>query len=147
CQHRDLKLENILIETGGGNSTTPAIKLVDFGLSAIYQENGTRLHPRLFAQNYVAPEVIKGQYRPAPADMWSLGVVTYVLMSRTLPFDADDTDDIKRNILSARFGFKGKTWAQSSESSKHFVRSLLLKNSSLRLTAAGAQKHEWLSEA
>lgn len=54
-------------------------------------------------QNYVAPEVIKGQYRPAPADMWSLGVVSYVLMSRTLPFDADSTEGIQRNILCKRF--------------------------------------------
>ncbi len=52
-----------------------------------------------FCQNYVAPEVIKGQYRPAPADMWSLGVVTYVLMSRKMPFDADSTERIQRNIL------------------------------------------------
>lgn len=59
-------------------------------------------------KNYVAPEVIKGEYRPAPADMWSLGVVAYVLMSGKLPFDGDSTELIKRNILgeheAARLG-------------------------------------------
>ncbi|CBN77927.1 n/a [Ectocarpus siliculosus] len=106
------------------------------------------LDPRsLCFQNYVAPEVIKGQYHPAPADMWSLGVVTYVLMSRMLPFDADTTEGIQRNILSGRFVFKGGAWAGASEASKHFVRSLLLKSADLRLTAAGAQKHDWLREA
>ncbi|CAM9736038.1 unnamed protein product [Ectocarpus sp. 8 AP-2014] len=79
--------------------------------------------------------------------MWSLGVVTYVLMSRMLPFDADTTEGIQRNILSGRFVFKGSAWAVASKASKHFVRSLLLKSADLRLTAAGAQKHDWLREA
>eukprot|EP00752_Nemacystus_decipiens_P006678 g6005.t1 len=143
--HRDLKLENILIESGGG-SGTPMVKLVDFGLSAIYHENGVSTDV-LGSWNYVAPEVIKGQYRPAPADMWSLGVVSYVLMSRTLPFNADSTEGIQRNILSAKYVFRGKAWAGASESARHFVRSLLLKSPDLRLTAEGAQKHDWLRGA
>lgn len=53
-------------------------------------------------QNYVAPEVIMGHYHPAPADMWSLGVVSYSLMSYTFPFDADSTEGIQRNILCKR---------------------------------------------
>ncbi|CAN0151245.1 unnamed protein product, partial [Ectocarpus sp. 12 AP-2014] len=79
--------------------------------------------------------------------MWSLGVVTYFLMSRMLPFNADTTEGIQCNILSGRFAFKGSAWARASEASKHFVRSLLLKSADLRPTAAGAQKHDWLREA
>ncbi|CAB1110176.1 unnamed protein product [Ectocarpus sp. CCAP 1310/34] len=137
--HRDLKLENVLIETGDKEGSPPAIKLIDFGLSAIYRENGVSTDI-LGSWNYVAPEVIKGQYHPAPADMWSLGVVTHFLMSRMLPFNADTSEGIQRNILWS-------AWARASEASKHFVRSLLLKSADLRLTAAGAQKHDWLREA
>ena len=54
--------------------------------------------PSTHQQNYVAPEVIKGRYRPAPADMWSLGVVAYVLISGVLPFNADTLDLIKHRI-------------------------------------------------
>ncbi|CAN0031766.1 unnamed protein product [Pylaiella littoralis] len=145
--HRDLKLENILIEAGDAEGNgTPTVKLVDFGLSAIYQENGVSTDV-LGSWNYVAPEVINGQYRPAPADMWSLGVVTYVLMSGALPFDTNSTEGIKRNIMSAKVHFKEKAWVRASEASRHFVRSLLLKSPHLRLTTAGAQKHEWLRGA
>lgn len=55
--------------------------------------------PRFLEQNYVAPEVMKGKYHPASADMWSLGVVVYFLMSSTLPFNAGTTDMIKQKVL------------------------------------------------
>ena len=54
---------------------------------------------RLLVQHYVAPEVLNGRYRPAPADMWSLGVVTYMLMSGSPPFQAESVEGIKRRIM------------------------------------------------
>ncbi|CAM9877704.1 unnamed protein product [Discosporangium mesarthrocarpum] len=141
--HRDLKLENILLEHPGKNAS---VKLVDFGLSAMFEE-GRMENDVLGSWYYVAPEVLKGKYLPAKADMWALGVVSYILLCGTPPFYAPSTTDIKELILQGRFSMQGGCWRGVGEGAKHFVRALLQRNPRLRMDARKAQSHRWLRGA
>ena len=99
--HRDIKPENIMI---GADSE---IKLIDFGLSA-------QIHSKLMKETvgtpyYVAPEVLKGKY-DEKCDIWSLGVILYVLLSGYLPFQGEDQDKVFKKILKNQWTFKHKEW-------------------------------------
>ena len=90
--HRDLKPENILMED---DSDKAGLKIVDFGLSKIIGPNETSLDP-FGTLSYVAPEVLLQKPYGKEVDYWSLGVITYLLLSRVLPFDDEDDKEIAR---------------------------------------------------
>ena len=93
--HRDLKPENILMVD---NSDTSDLKIVDFGLSKIIGPNETSLDP-FGTLSYVAPEVLLQKPYGKEVDYWSLGVITYLLLSRVLPFDDEDDKEIARQTI------------------------------------------------
>lgn len=90
--HRDLKPENILMVDNSENSD---LKIVDFGLSKIIGPNETSLDP-FGTLSYVAPEVLLQKPYGKEVDLWSLGVIIYLLLSRVLPFDDEDDREIAR---------------------------------------------------
>lgn len=89
--HRDLKPENIMI-----NPKTKHIKLVDFGLSS-YFEDFMNLHTRVGTPYYVAPEVLNGDYNKQ-VDIWSIGIIAYILLTGCPPFQSENIDKIYDQI-------------------------------------------------
>ena len=94
---------------------------------------------------YTAPEVINRSYTNK-CDIWSLGVITYILLSGTAPFYGRDNVEIMRMIRAGIFRFEGQAWSGISENCKDFIRSLLRVNGEERPSAAEALKHAWLNE-
>lgn len=93
--HRDLKPENILMASDADEAQC---KLVDFGLSKIIGPNETSLDP-FGTLSYVAPEVLLQKPYGKEVDIWSLGIITYLMLSRVLPFDDEDDKEIARQTI------------------------------------------------
>lgn len=106
--HRDLKPENIIY-----NKETQKIKLIDFGLSSYFSEE-CKLNSKVGTPYYVAPEVLKGEYSKE-CDMWSVGVITYILMTGFPPFGGKTNNDIYRNILRCNVTFYAEEWELSPQ--------------------------------
>jgi calcium-dependent protein kinase len=104
--HRDLKPENFLFSD---KSTDPEIKLIDFGLSKRFGNNhehdhGEKMHTIVGTPYYVAPEVLKGNYDFA-CDVWSLGVILYIMLCGYPPFEGDNNKEIFKNVLKQNLEF------------------------------------------
>jgi len=139
--HRDLKLENWLYEDP---SEDAKLKLCDFGFGQVV-EPSVQLTATLGSLYYVAPEVLAGTYG-LMCDMWSIGVIVYMLLSGTPPFDGKTDEEIISNVRKGKFHTSGRRWQRISEPAKHFVHSLLRKDPYERLSAAEALHHSWLRE-
>ncbi|XP_004252954.1 CBL-interacting serine/threonine-protein kinase 1 isoform X1 [Solanum lycopersicum] len=137
--HRDLKLENVLID-GGRN-----IKITDFGLSALPQHlrDDGLLHTTCGSPNYVAPEVLSNRgYNGATSDTWSCGVILYVILTGFLPFDDRNLAVLYQKI------FKGDApipkWL--SQGAKNLIKRILDPNPQTRITMAEIKEDEWFKQ-
>ncbi|XP_059628970.1 CDPK-related kinase 3-like isoform X2 [Cornus florida] len=137
--HRDLKPENFLFTTRDENAP---MKLIDFGLSD-YIRPDLRLNDIVGSAYYVAPEVLHRSYS-LEADIWSIGVITYILLCGSRPFWARTESGIFRSVLRADPNFDDAPWPGISAEAKDFVRRLLSKDHRKRMTAAQALSHPWL---
>lgn len=138
--HRDLKLENWLFENEPGSH----LKLIDFGLARHFRGH-ERIHGAVGSMYYVAPEVLRGSY-DARCDLWSLGVIAYMLVSGAPPFWGKDDRDIRRNILSGRWEFPPHFFAGVSLKAKDFIARLLTHDPDRRMTSQEALNHPWLAQ-
>ncbi|KAF5747927.1 CDPK-related kinase 1-like [Tripterygium wilfordii] len=138
--HRDLKPENFLFTTKEENST---LKAIDFGLSD-YVKPDERLNDIVGSAYYVAPEVLHRSYG-TEADMWSIGVIAYILLCGSRPFWARTESGIFRAVLKADPSFDEAPWPSLSPEAIDFVKRLLNKDYRKRLTAAQALSHPWLA--
>ena len=139
--HRDLKPENFLFESG--NPEAP-IKLIDFGM-AIKLGNVSDMNSLVGTPYYLAPEVLRGNYG-MHCDIWSLGVVMYLLLSGCYPFEGDDMKDLFRQIKKAEYNFEDTDWESISMDAKDLITKMLTKTPTDRITAEGALKHPWLTK-
>ncbi|KAG6513584.1 hypothetical protein ZIOFF_023916 [Zingiber officinale] len=137
--HRDLKPENFLFTTKDESSP---MKLIDFGLSDFIRAD-ERLNDTVGSSYYVAPEVLHRSYN-TEADMWSIGVITYILLCGSRPFWARTESGIFRSILRADPNFDDAPWPDISAEAKDFVKRLLNKDYRKRMTAVQALTHPWL---
>ncbi len=151
--HRDLKYENILFVN---DSPKAEIKLIDFGLSKVYGVNGTGPGFEGQGSSHVltegvgtiytmAPEVLKGSYTKQ-ADVWSVGVIAYMLLSSQMPFYGRKRQHIVEQILGGRYDFRGRRWRKIAEPAKDFVRDLLVVDPDERLDAERASSCVWLNK-
>jgi calcium-dependent protein kinase len=139
--HRDLKLENWLFRS---KEDDDEIVLIDFGLSHKYR-NEEHMHKKVGTSYYVAPEVLKGDYMGVQADMWSLGVIVYMLLGGCAPYDGADDEEILQNVALARKpNYETGPWRRVSEAAKDFVQGLLTVDPEKRLTAEAALQHPWV---
>ncbi|KAG2705464.1 hypothetical protein I3760_05G054800 [Carya illinoinensis] len=137
--HRDLKPENFLYTSKDENSK---LKAIDFGLSDFVKPD-ERLNDIVGSAYYVAPEVLHRSYS-TEADVWSVGVIAYILLCGSRPFWARTESGIFRAVLKADPSFDEAPWPSLSTEAKDFVKRLLNKDSRKRMTAAQALSHPWI---
>ncbi|KAL2226055.1 CDPK-related kinase 1 [Sesamum indicum] len=138
--HRDLKPENFLFTSKDEHAP---LKAIDFGLSD-YVKPDERLNDIVGSAYYVAPEVLHRSYG-TEADMWSIGVIAYILLCGSRPFWARTESGIFRAVLKADPSFDEAPWPSLSPDAIDFVKRLLNKDYRKRLTAAQALSHPWLA--
>jgi len=138
--HRDLKPENLLLKNAEDDTS---VKIADFGLSKI-------LGPQKMMQtacgtpSYVAPEVLLATGYGPPVDMWSIGVITYILLCGFPPFYGDTIPEIFKLIMNCDFDFPEKYWEHISDEAKDFISKLLVLDPEKRYTAQQVLQHPWL---
>ncbi|KAJ6797716.1 putative calcium-dependent protein kinase 2 [Iris pallida] len=139
--HRDLKPENFLLVSTHEDSP---IKATDFGLS-VFIEEGKSYRELVGSAYYVAPEVLRRNYGKE-IDVWSAGVILYILLSGVPPFWAETEKGIFDAILQGHIDFKSAPWPSISPSAKDLIRKMLTQDPKKRITAAQALDHPWLKE-
>ncbi|KAG6748257.1 hypothetical protein POTOM_048173 [Populus tomentosa] len=139
--HRDLKPENFLFTSGSEDAD---MKLIDFGLSDFIRPD-ERLNDIVGSAYYVAPEVLHRSYS-LEADIWSIGVITYILICGSRPFWARTESGIFRAVLRSDPNFEDLPWPSVTPEAKDFVKRLLNKDYRKRMTAVQALTHPWLRD-
>ncbi|PAA76985.1 hypothetical protein BOX15_Mlig005017g3 [Macrostomum lignano] len=137
--HLDLKPENILCLTRTGYR----IKIIDFGLSRYCAPD---LRVMFGTPEFVSPEVLAYESIGPPADMWSVGVICYVLLSGLSPFMGDNDGETYSNIAKVSYSFEFPEFDEISADARDFVRRLLQKDAKSRLTASQCLRHSWLKD-
>nr|P20689.2 RecName: Full=Myosin light chain kinase 2, skeletal/cardiac muscle; Short=MLCK2 [Rattus norvegicus] len=138
--HLDLKPENILCV----NTTGHLVKIIDFGLARRYNPN-EKLKVNFGTPEFLSPEVVNYDQISDKTDMWSLGVITYMLLSGLSPFLGDDDTETLNNVLSANWYFDEETFEAVSDEAKDFVSNLITKDQSARMSAEQCLAHPWLN--
>ncbi|XP_031115631.1 calcium-dependent protein kinase 1-like [Ipomoea triloba] len=137
--HRDLKPENFLFVDKQEDSL---LKTIDFGLS-IFFKPGEKVTDVVGSPYYVAPEVLRKRYGPE-ADVWSAGVIVYILLSGVPPFWAENEQGIFEEVLHGELDFTSQPWPSISEGAKDLVRRMLIRDPRKRLTAHEVLCHPWV---
>ncbi|KAL1200277.1 CDPK-related kinase 3 [Cardamine amara subsp. amara] len=139
--HRDLKPENFLFTSSREDSD---LKLIDFGLSDFVRPD-ERLNDIVGSAYYVAPEVLHRSYS-LEADIWSIGVITFILLCGSRPFWARTESGIFRTVLRTEPNYDDAPWPSASPEGKEFVKRLLNKDYRKRMSAVQALTHPWLRD-
>lgn len=145
--HRDLKPENWLLKTrlaDGEELHSEQLRAIDFGLS-VFLAPGQRLKTLAGSSYYMAPEVLKGDYG-LEADLWSAGVIIYILLSGLPPFWGSTEKQIFRRILHEQLDLDSSPWPDVSDKAKDIVRRLLTRDIESRMTLEEALNHPWIAE-
>lgn len=138
--HRDLKLENFLFESKADHSE---LKLIDFGLSIFMDKYGLAYNS-VGTPYYVAPEVMSGSY-DSRCDIWSLGVIAYMLMSGRPPFFGRNDEETLTAVLHANVSFDPRYFVNVSPLAIDFIETCLNRDVAARPFAAELQNHPWFS--
>ncbi|KAF8897991.1 kinase-like domain-containing protein [Gymnopilus junonius] len=140
--HRDLKPENILYRTKDAESD---IVIADFGIAKHLHSPDEQLHSLAGSLGYVAPEVLTNKGHGKPVDLWSVGVITYVLLCGYSPFRSEDVSVLIKETEAAQIEFHERYWKNVSETAKDFIKKLLNPDPSNRPNAEEALSHPWLT--
>ncbi|CAK7342542.1 unnamed protein product [Dovyalis caffra] len=140
--HRDLKPENFLFANKKENAP---LKAIDFGLSVFFKP-GERFTEIVGSPYYMAPEVLKRNYGPE-IDVWSAGVILYILLCGIPPFWAETEQGVAQAIIRSVIDFKRDPWPKVSDNAKDLVRKMLDPDPKRRLTAQQVLDHPWLQNA
>uniref|UniRef100_A0A6I8N1P2 Myosin light chain kinase 2 n=1 Tax=Ornithorhynchus anatinus TaxID=9258 RepID=A0A6I8N1P2_ORNAN len=139
--HLDLKPENILCVSSTGHM----VKIIDFGLARRYNPK-EKLQVNFGTPEFLSPEVVNYDRISEKTDMWSVGVITYMLLSGLSPFLGDNDTETLNNVLAANWYFDEETFEMVSPEAKDFVSHLIVKDQSERMTAAQCLEHPWLND-
>ncbi|KAM8947189.1 serine/threonine-protein kinase H1 [Pelodytes ibericus] len=140
--HRDLKPENLLYYHPGTDSK---IMITDFGLaSARKKGDDCLMKTTCGTPEYIAPEILVRKPYTNSVDMWALGVISYILLSGTMPFEDDNRTRLYRQILKGKYSYGGEPWPSVSNLAKDFIDCLLIVEPGERMTATQALKHPWV---
>ncbi|XP_076910927.1 calcium-dependent protein kinase 29-like [Bidens hawaiensis] len=139
--HRDLKPENFLMVSQDEDAP---LKATDFGLS-VFIEEGKSYSEIVGSPYYVAPEVLRRRYGKE-IDVWSAGVILYILLSGVPPFWGENERSIFKAILEGSLDLHSPPWSSISPSAKDLISKMLTRNPKKRITADKALEHPWLKE-
>jgi len=139
--HRDLKPENLL-STGDGMNEL--IKVADFGLSKDFDKD--KLSTSCGSPGYVAPEVLMCDTYDKSVDMWSIGVILYILLCGYPPFYADTDPALFKKIMAVEYDFNGEGWSTVSDQAKDLIKHLLVQDPKNRYTAEQVLNHPWIKD-
>ncbi|CBI23246.3 unnamed protein product, partial [Vitis vinifera] len=139
--HRDLKPENFLLSS---KDEAAMLKATDFGLS-VFIEEGKVYRDIVGSAYYVAPEVLRRNYGKE-IDIWSAGVILYILLSGVPPFWAETEKGIFDAILQGEIDFESQPWPAISNGAKDLVRKMLTQDRNKRITSAQVLEHPWIRE-
>ncbi|TKY67446.1 Calcium-dependent protein kinase 24 [Spatholobus suberectus] len=137
--HRDLKPENFLFTDA---SESAALKSIDFGLSTFYVP-GERFSEIVGSPYYMAPEVLRRNYGPE-IDVWSTGVILYILLCGVPPFWAESEEGIAQAIIRSKVDFTRDPWPKVSDEAKHLVKRMLDPNPFTRIKVQEVLDHSWI---
>ena len=140
--HRDLKPENVLMTSKNENSD---IRLLDFGLSKIIGPNETCKEP-YGTLTYCAPEILLDEPYTKQVDLWSLGVMTYLMLTGRLPFHDRVDREIAKKVVFSEPDYSDTLWNGISDEAKDFVKKLLKKKGCDRMTIEKTLEHEWIKK-
>jgi len=142
--HRDLKLENILF-VGGDRQKNLDIKVIDFGLAKKYLLQSDRHDEKCGTLYTMSPEVMQRNCSGSSTDLWSIGVIAYMLLSNgEKPFWGTNRKMIEEEVCTKDVTFEGPVWENISSDAKNFILTLLRKNPEERPTAKEATKHTFI---
>ena len=142
--HRDLKPENILVPTGNINIDYTLLKIIDFGASVL-MKGRKKITFRFGTPYYIAPEVLQQSYNEK-CDIWSIGVILYLLLTGTVPFDGENDEEIWRKIINDEINYSSPKIKNLSPEAKDLLKKLLIKNPDKRLSASEALEHIWIKK-
>ena len=142
--HRDLKPENIMISKRESNKCLQ-VKIIDFGTATIF-EKGQNENRYVGSSYYIAPEVINRKYNEK-CDLWSCGVIMYILLTGRAPFDGEDDNAIIQNIKKGIYDTTSEPFPQLSQEAQDLIKKLLTMDPKKRINAAEALNHKWFQSA
>lgn len=140
--HRDLKPENLLLKS---NESDSELKLADFGFAAVCQ--GENRKTQCGTPGYVAPEIVLGQKYGVQTDMWSCGVILFILIGGYPPFYGNNPQQVFQDIVSANYTFMPEVWDVVSPDAKDLIVKMLTLDPNQRITARQAMRHPWFLQA
>ena len=139
--HRDVKLENFLLTSSG------TLKMIDFGVARYFTPG--QVHRDAVGTPYsIAPEVVR-RCHSERSDVWSVGVMTFALLSGKTPFggcDGGDLNAVRRNILEGNFSFNDAVWETVSSTARAFIVKVLQTDVHKRPSAKHVLRHEWIKQ-
>jgi len=138
---RDLKLENLMFQRKHIDSP---LKVIDFGLAQFFKD-GEVLTDVVGSKAYIAPKVMEENHGPK-ANIWSIGVILYVLLVGSFPFKANTFRETYTKILEKNGQFDGVPWLKISEGAKDLIQRMLKHDVNERLSASTILKHPWIEE-
>ena len=144
--HRDLKPENILIESEEeAKKEFFTIKIIDFGTSGKLKDNEDELfNVAVGTPLYMAPEILQNEKYDVKCDMWSCGVIMYIMLSGKPPFIGENEDEIYESIRNGKYYFYNEKWDEISNDAKDLISHLLTHDIKKRYSAKQALNHPWI---
>ena len=137
--HRDLKPENLLLDS---EKPFANLKVIDFGTSQVYDKE-KKMNQKFGTPYYIAPEVLNKCY-DEKCDVWSCGVILYILLCGLPPFNGKTDSEIMNAVRKGTYHFSGLIWLNVSSEAKDLVKKLLCFNPENRITASEALNHPWI---
>ena len=141
--HRDLKPENLLYLNQGSEDNNP-IKVIDFGLSQVISHQ-RKLKTKVGTAYYVSPEILEGSYSEK-CDIWSAGVILYILLSGDPPFNGPSDVEIYKKIAEMKFDFPERKWANISDQAKDLIKHMIAPEKD-RYNARQVMEHPWMQSS
>lgn len=119
--------------------------MIDFGTSHVFEEQNHEMHHTYGTAYYIAPEVLEGKYTEK-CDLWSIGVILYIMLSGRPPFKGNNDREILKKVMVGKYTLDGELWSKRSEPVKSMIQALLEKDPVKRLTAKQALDHPWIQQ-